>query len=255
MAGPCPNCGFTPPPGAADHLCPACGLLFARWRPGRRARPPQPDWHENPLGALLVRLWTDLRDKASARRAELEADEPLVAGLRAALLVFLAWTGWRFAALNQPYGVWDHTFLHNVHLIFHEAGHILFIPFGRFMTIAGGSLMQLLVPLACLIAFLWREKPDPFGAAVCLWWLGTSFVDLSPYIGDAQSLKLMMLGGFFAEDVPDAHDWRNILYALDWLRYDRQIAEWAHWIGSALIVGGLGWGAWVASGVLRTRRT
>lgn len=45
-------------------------------------------------------------------------------------------------------------FLHHPNLAFHEAGHILFIPLGEFMTILGGSLMQCLVPFILCIAFL-----------------------------------------------------------------------------------------------------
>jgi hypothetical protein len=245
----CPNCGFAPPPGAFSNVCPACGLLFAR----RSAAPrrPAPDWPENPLAALLARLYADLAAWARDRRAAVAADVPLVAGLRAGLLVMLAWTGWRYAALLQPTGVWGHPALHQVHLLLHEAGHMLLIPFGRFVTVAGGSLTQLALPVACLIAFLWRQRPEAFGAAVCLWWLGTSFVDLSPYIGDAGAMKLMAQGGFLAETLPAAHDWRYLLGALDLLPYAEPIARCAHLVGSALIVAGLGWGAWVAVGPFR----
>lgn len=254
MAGPCPNCGFAPPPGAPSDVCPACGLLFAGWRPTRRARRPAPEWPENPLADLAARLWADLCGWAAARRAAVAADVPLVAALRAALLAVLAVTGWRYAALLQPTGVLGHPALHRAHLLIHEAGHVLSIPFGRFVTVAGGSGMQLLLPLAFLAACLWRKRPELFGAAVCLWWLGTAFVDLSPYIGDAQALKLMAQGGFLAETVPAAHDWRYLLSALDLLPYDRVVAGGAHLVGSACIVGGLAWGAWVTAGPFRVRR-
>ena len=57
------------------------------------------------------------------------------------------------------------SFLHLPNLVFHEAGHILFLPLGRFMTVLGGSLTQVLVPLVCAGAFLWQTR-DAFGAAV-----------------------------------------------------------------------------------------
>ena len=41
------------------------------------------------------------------------------------------------------------SFLHLINLLFHEAGHIIFSPFGQFMTMLGGSLMQVLVPIVC----------------------------------------------------------------------------------------------------------
>jgi len=235
----CPACG-APAPDRAAASCGACGVVFAKWaarREGTRSREPAP------RPGLLSRL------------THVDEDEALVfVALRGTLLLLLGWAGWRFAALNQPYGVYGPHFLHLGHLVFHEAGHIVFIPFGRFMTIAGGSLMQLIVPLVAALALLLKHRPDPFGAAVGVWWLGTSLVDLSPYIGDAQSLKLIMIGGFLAEDVPDAHDWRNILDGLGLLRFDREIAQAAHALGVTLMVAGMAWGAWMLWRQLRAAR-
>ena len=50
-------------------------------------------------------------------------------------------------------------FLHNVNLVFHEAGHWIFRPLGDTMTVFGGSLMQCLMPLAVMIQFL-RQKDN-----------------------------------------------------------------------------------------------
>ena len=41
-------------------------------------------------------------------------------------------------------------------LVFHEAGHVIFSVFGRFMAVAGGTLLQLLVPLALMVAFVYK---------------------------------------------------------------------------------------------------
>ena len=73
------------------------------------------------------------------------------------------------------------SFIHSVNLVFHEAGHVLFRPFGDFMTVLGGSLLQLLVPLVVAAALLLKNR-DPFGASIGVWWLGQSFKDLAPYI-------------------------------------------------------------------------
>ena len=35
--------------------------------------------------------------------------------------------------------------MHLINLVFHEAGHILFAPFGSFMMSLGGSLLQVIV--------------------------------------------------------------------------------------------------------------
>ena len=70
--------------------------------------------------------------------------------------------------------------LHLPNLVFHEAGHVIFSPFGRFMTVLGGSLFQCLVPIALAIAFL--RQDDRFGAAVCSWWAGQNLLDVAPYV-------------------------------------------------------------------------
>ena len=90
------------------------------------------------------------------------------------------------------------SFLHLINLPFHEAGHLLFIPLGRFMTVLGGTLGQILMPLVCLGTFLIKTR-DLFGASVALWWTAESFMDIAPYINDARALDLMLLGRGYGE--------------------------------------------------------
>lgn len=120
--------------------------------------------------------------------------------------------------------------------MFHEAGHILFAPLGSFMMSLGGSLLQVIVPLACAWAFLFQQE-DPFAASVCVWWAGESLLDLSPYIDDARSLQLMLLGGPAAE--VEGHDWEAILMALGWLHLDHTIARFAWYGGAVVMLGSL----------------
>ena len=135
------------------------------------------------------------------------------------------------------------SFMHLVHLPFHEAGHILFMPFGSFLTSLGGSLTQVLVPLVCLGTFLVKSR-DPFGAAVALWWTGQSLMDLGPYIGDARALQIVLLGGGTGAEV-EGHDWEAILATLGLLPYDVFLGRVATFTGMVLMVTALGWGAWV----------
>ena len=65
-----------------------------------------------------------------------------------------AWTG---VLLLAPLDWAMNSFVHLINLVFHEAGHIIFSPFGEFMTILGGSLMQVLIPLICAAAFLVQQ--------------------------------------------------------------------------------------------------
>lgn len=161
---------------------------------------------------------------------------------RGLLLVLLAVWSWRFATHPLDAAFVGDSFLHLINLPFHEAGHILFAPFGPFLMSLGGSLTQVLIPVACLVAFV--RKPDLFGAAVAAWWAGQNLVDLGPYIADARSLSIVLLGGRTGAEV-EGHDWEAILATLGWLHRDRQIGMAAHLLGSAIMAAGVAAGAWI----------
>jgi hypothetical protein len=132
--------------------------------------------------------------------------------------------------LRAPFAELSNSLLHMVNLPFHEAGHLVCAPFGSFMMSLGGSLLQVTVPLVCAVAFL-KQQDDRFAAAVCVWWAGQNLLDLAPYIEDARSLQLMLLGG--PADEVEGHDWEAILTTLGWLHLDHTIAR-AAWVVGAL---------------------
>ena len=70
---------------------------------------------------------------------------------RGFLLALLAVWSWRFATHPLDAAFVGESFLHLINLPFHEAGHIFFMFFGRFLMTLGGSLTQLLVPAALTI--------------------------------------------------------------------------------------------------------
>jgi hypothetical protein len=150
----------------------------------------------------------------------------------------LAFLTWRVARAPLDGSGLD-SFLHLPNLIFHEAGHVLFSPFGRFMTVLGGSLFQVLVPVICAGTFLYQQN-DRFAAAVCTWWAGQNLVDLAPYIADARRLKLVLLGGRTGAEV-EGHDWEYLLTALGWLRFDHTIGRAALVAGTLVMVSALAW--------------
>jgi hypothetical protein len=129
------------------------------------------------------------------------------------------------------------SFLHLPDLVFHEAGHIIFSPLGRFMTVLGGSLLQLLIPVIAAIAFV--RQDEPFGAAICAWWAGQNLIDLAPYIADAQSLRLVLLGGRTGAEV-EGHDWEFILGRLRLLHRDQALGRTAHAFGMMIMIAALG---------------
>lgn len=160
-----------------------------------------------------------------------------------ALLVVLALLTWRFVRLPLD-GSGEIGFLHLPNLVFHEAGHIILSPFGRFIGVLGGSLMQVLIPVVCAIAFL--RQGNPYAAAVCTWWAGQNLIDLAPYIADARRLQLVLLGGFTGQEV-EGHDWEYLLTTLGWLRYDVTLGRGSQAVGALVMTGALVWAGVVAS--------
>ena len=142
------------------------------------------------------------------------------------------------------------SFLHLANLPFHEAGHILFRPFGAFITSLGGTLGQLLMPLICMVVLLFKTC-DPFGASVALWWLGENFLDIAPYINDARAGQLPLLGGNFGYSAPYGfHDWQYLLTESGLLHYDHVLANVAFATGSVIMLLALLWGGlWLVKGI------
>ena len=135
--------------------------------------------------------------------------------------------------------------LHAANLPFHEAGHLIFRPFGVLVTSLGGSLGQLLMPGICMVVLLINTR-DPFGASVALWWLGENFLDMAPYIDDARAGQLLLLGGNYGHSAPYGfHDWEFILTESGLLYYDHVLAIIAYVLGSAIMILSLTWGGFL----------
>jgi hypothetical protein len=161
----------------------------------------------------------------------------------ALLLVFVCIWGIRLALIDYRDGEAGGSFMHLILLPIHEAGHILFIPFGEFMTILGGSLFQLLLPLIAAGTVLWQNR-DPFGASIGVWWFGVSMMDLAPYIYDAKVPQLILLGGHTGEDGP--HDWIYLLGVFGKIQQSQSYGAIFHTLGVLVMLLGVG----LAAGVL-----
>jgi len=233
----CPKCGHRRQGHelAADPgLCPACGLVFAKWIRRDSFVPPSLKPQEDEPGPV--------ESAGSRLMATLIYVPETIPALswwsRLALLLLVAVWSWRLAAMDFRDGEMGSSFMHNILLPIHEAGHVLFIPLGEFMTIAGGSLFQWLLPLICAVAFLVQNR-DPFGAAIGLWWSGTSLLDLAPYIYDAKNPQLILLGGHTGEDGP--HDWIYLLGQFGKVDHSPAYGSVAHGLGVAVMVLALAW--------------
>ena len=142
----------------------------------------------------------------------------------------------------------DDSFLHLPDLVFHEAGHIIFSPFGRFMTVLGGSLLQVLIPMIAAIAFMRQE--EPFGAAICAWWAGRT----SSTWRRTSPMRARCAG---AARRPHRRRGRRPRlgihpHAARRLHLDRQIGMTAYRLGMLIMVGAL---AFAARTILRRTRS
>jgi hypothetical protein len=115
-----------------------------------------------------------------------------------------------------------------VNLVIHEAGHLVFSPFGEFMMIAGGSLFQVIMPALFVGYFLYHRKY--YSAALVLFWVGESILNVSVYAGDSVALQLPLLGG---QD--SVHDWNYLLSSLNLLSATATIAAVIRLLGTILI--------------------
>ena len=202
----CPKCAYER--RAEDRgdagICPACGLVFAKWVSRTlgtaQLRRQEANAGSDEGGSCLAGLIEQLTF------VEPRTDTMLFRGRVALFAVFVVW-GLYFVTLDLRSNDIGASFMHRVNLVFHEAGHVIFMPFGQFMHILGGSLGQLLMPAIVLGVMVFKNH-DNFGGSICLWWIGQSLKDLAPYINDARDLQLQLLTGN-SQDVPEhtARSW------------------------------------------------
>ena len=240
----CPKCSTALDPGDAEarERCPACGLVFSKYlqaRQGKAARAavPAPEPGAEPAADRPALLDWLLYVPARVNSISFY-------GRCAAYLFFFVW-GWRLYALDVGDADILGSFMHLIVLPIHEAGHLLFIPFGRFMTVLGGSLFQVLLPLVMMASFMFGfggSRRDNFAASLMLWWAAVSIIDVAPYIWDAFDPKMMLLGGKTGAE-SDGHDWQNILGDLGLIKKAHLIAGIAHTLGLVVMLVAYAWGA------------
>jgi hypothetical protein len=100
------------------------------------------------------------------------------------------------------------SFLDLVDLPIHETGHLIFRIFGEFIGVAGGSIFQVLLPAVFVGYFVW--KGQYYSAAIVLFWVGQSILNVWVYASDAVVMKLVLTSGFTGSE-GSFHDWNYML--------------------------------------------
>lgn len=239
----CPKCRMEQSDG--NLLCDYCGIVFAKYRPEAPAAagPATGPAHATVEPRLTVYAPPAQRMAAwlRTRLLDVRLEPPAALAGRGVLLVFLAFWGVRLMATSIESNGVGESFLHLVNLPFHEAGHVFFAPFGDFVRVLGGTLGQLIMPMVCCLVLLLKTR-DPFGAAVALWWFGENFLDIAPYIDDAGTGELPLLGGNTGESTPYGfHDWEYLMTETGRLGREHDLARASQTFGSALMVLALVW--------------
>jgi len=220
-----------------SEICPHCGIVFEKYL---KYHPEPAD--QQAVGLPIVTIIIEDEVKPLTQWLFYETPQSTLAFLgRSIIFVGLVLWSWQLISSSIESNAVGNSFLHLINLPFHEAGHIIFRPFGAFITSLGGTLGQLIMPSICLGVLLIKTR-DPFGASVALWWVGENFLDIAPYINDARAGQLPLLGGNFGHSSPYGfHDWEYLLTESGLLNYDHVLAKAAFMSGSVIMLLSLLW--------------
>lgn len=120
-------------------------------------------------------------------------------------------------------------FLDGANLIFHEAGHAILLFAPEFVTVLGGTLVQVGIPLVCTVYFYRHHQY--LSSCIAGWWVGQNLINVSVYVGDAQARVLPLLG--------EGHDWAYLLGRMGVLQYDGVIASTIFGLGALVMLGAI----------------
>lgn len=135
--------------------------------------------------------------------------------------------------------------LDGANLWIHEAGHGFLMWAPAMIAIAGGTVLQLAVPLAVLFYCLKRKYF--YMAPVFLFWFGANFPSVGTYIADARAQKLELFGG----GEGSVHDWHALLEFMGLLPYDTILGAIVWWLAFPIMGAAMIWvliGAFIEQG-------
>lgn len=150
----------------------------------------------------------------------IKTDTPDMLGRRILIAAMIPYVLW--LALAYRYHLVD-----GVNLGAHEAGHMVLRFFGQALHMLGGSIGQLVFPVAFVVHFLRRRQY--FEAAVLTVWVAESLMYMAEYMGDALARRLPLVGGHI-------HDWHWMLSRVGLLEHCELLAGTLHGFASLLAV-------------------
>lgn len=111
----------------------------------------------------------------------------------------------------------QYTYVDQFELFIHEAGHFLLAWGWQPLEIAGGTIMQIIIPILLLIFFYVNFKR--LYLQLAFFFLGHNFLNISVYAADATTMKLDL---FPRKGV--IHDWNYVLSYFNILEHDQNVA-------------------------------
>ena len=183
----------------------------------------------------MLSFFTDAREWCAGR----------VPYARALLLMYFLYIGVRHIAstgYNSLFKV--------LNLGIHELGHFAFAFCGEFLHIAGGTILQCLVPIISM--FMFYRQRDFFAIAIAFGWLSTNLLDVATYMADARDMMLPLVSPFGGEDI--VHDWNYLLSALGLLEWDMRLAFLVRIAAVVSILICLIFGAWLIGNMVQARK-
>jgi hypothetical protein len=152
-----------------------------------------------------------------------------------------------YAALMWTYREMGARILDAAYLVVHEAGHPLFSYLGvEIITVLGGTIMQLLVPILLALSFAWRGHT--LGTAFCGWATFNSLTGVAIYMMDARAKGLALVSpGMASDDEGIGHDWEYIFHWIGhgMIQHDQQLGHVTMWIAWAGMFASIGWLVWM----------